>query len=108
MLEFFVGILIGVLAHRTYINIRVQFLEKQLEQRIENLLEDLRNSIIDSKIEYANGIYYMYDRETNEFLAQGSTFEELEKAARQKCPNKRFNVPHDELVEILKSKNKEQ
>lgn len=107
MLEIILGVLIGIFLHRAYIHIRVQMLEKRIEQKIDTVLTEFRKNIINSKIEFVNGVYYMYDRQTNEFIAQGTTFEELEKAARAKCPDKLFNVPHEELMTIIKEKNQE-
>lgn len=104
MLEFLVGVLLGVFFHRVYIDIRLRFLEKRIEEKIESTLTEFRKSVIDSKIEFVNGVYFMYDRKTNEFLAQGSTFDELEKAARTKYPDKLFNVPQKELMQLVKGK----
>jgi len=102
MLEFLVGFFIGTVLYKTYIDIKVKLLEKRLEERIELTLTQLKKSIINSKIEVDNGVYYLYNRETNEFIAQGNTFDELEKAAKTKFPDKLFNVPQKELNEIIK------
>lgn len=105
MLEFLVGVFLGIMFHRIYIDIRLRFLEKRIEDKIEKTLTEIRKNVIDSKIEFVNGVYYLYAKETNEFLAQGNTFDELEKAARTKYPEKLFNVPQSELNQLLKGEN---
>ena len=107
MLEFLFGIITGILVYRALIAYAAYALEKKIDKKVSELMSEMKKSMIDSKIEMANGIYYLYNRDTNEFLAQGATFEELEKAARSKYPNKMFNVPHKELMSAMKGDNNE-
>lgn len=100
MLEFLIGILLGAFFHRIYIDIRLRIIEKRIENKIQSTLTELKKSVIDAKIEFVNGMYFLYNRETNEFLAQGRNYNELETAARSKYPNKLFNVPQSELASI--------
>lgn len=102
MLEFLIGFVAGIFVYRSLIAIATYALQKRLENKVSELMEEFKKSMIDSKIEVADGVYYMYNRDTNEFLAQGKTFEELEKAARAKYPDKMFNVPHKELMAVMK------
>lgn len=105
MFELLVGVLLGVMFHRIYIDIRLRLLEKRIGDKIEKTLTEIRKNVIDSKIEFVDGVYYLYAKESNEFLAQGNTFDELEKAARSKYPDKLFNVPQSELNQLLKDSN---
>jgi len=102
MFDFLIGVFVGAVLYRTYLEFRLKLLEKRIEDRIDSTLAQLKKSIIDSKIEFSNGVYYLYNRNTNEFIAQGNNFEELEKAAKKKYPDKLFNVPQKELNEIVK------
>jgi hypothetical protein len=105
MFELILGIFIGVISVKLFMTIEMYFMEKTLEKKVEKILIDFRKNVINSKIEVENGIYFMYNRETNEFLGQATTFEELDKVMRTKYPNKLFNVPHAELMEVMKAKN---
>ncbi len=105
MFELILGIFIGVIGVKLFMTIEMYFMEKTLEKKVEKILTDFRKNVINSKIEVENGIYFMYNRETNEFLGQAKTFEELDKVMREKYPNKLFNVPHSELMEVMKAKN---
>lgn len=71
--------------------------EQHVEEMQEKAIETLRETIIPSKIEEHNGLLLLYNKETNEFLAQGTTFEELEKAVHSRFPDKLFNVPSSQL-----------
>jgi hypothetical protein len=102
MLEFLIGFFAGIICLRIYATITMHFLEKRLERKIDDVLTEFRKNVINSRIEFVNGIYFMYNRDTNEFLGQGNTFEELEKTVKVKYPNKLFNVPSSELQELFK------
>jgi hypothetical protein len=105
MIDFLLGTLFGFVLYRFTVFVSVYFLEKRIEEKVEQTMKEIRKSLIPSKIEYTNGVYYMFNRETDEFLAQGKTFDELEKVAREKHPNKLFNVPKEELQLLMKDKN---
>ena len=79
-------------------------LMRTVKSRIE-LTESI--SIVDSKgntitttgieleVEVVNGFFYAYARETNQFIAQGPTLEELLETAHKRFPGKTFfgNIP---------------
>lgn len=75
---------------------------KELDEVVNEKLTMLREKIIPSRLEEENGILFLYNRNTNEFLGQGSSFEELEKNMREKYPDKLFNVPQEELDIYIK------
>lgn len=104
-MEFLFGFILGIITIKIYSSIALYFLEKRLEQKVEEVLKEFRKNVINSKIEVENGTYFIYNRETNEFLGQGKTFEELEKVMKAKYPNKLFNVPHSELMDVIKEKH---
>lgn len=70
---------------------------KKLDEELGKKIESIRERIIPSRIEEENGMLYLYNKETNEFLGQGKNFVDLEKNVREKFPNKLFNVPQEEL-----------
>ena len=104
-MDFLLGIAVGFILLKVAVKIEMYLLEKRIENRINTFFEELKKQIVPSRIEIVHGSLYMYHRETNEFLAQGKDFAELEKAAKLKYPNKLFNVPQDELNIILKDEN---
>lgn len=97
MFEFFIGLLAGIALMNLISAIRVRMEIKELDELLSQKLEKLKEKIIPSRIEEENGMLYLYNKDTNEFLGQGKTFVELEKNVREKFPNKLFNVPQEEL-----------
>lgn len=83
-------------------NIQEQMEINKLERGITERLEKFREKVIPSRIEEENGVLYLYNSDTNEFLGQANSFEELEKAMMDKFPGKLFNVPKEELSKFTK------
>lgn len=100
MLDFFLGCVFTFCLIHIIATIRIKMIEKRVEKKINETLDEFRKAIIKSRIEVVNGMYFLYNRETEEFIAQGTTFDELEKAAKLKYPDKLFHVPHKELMAV--------
>lgn len=71
--------------------------EMIIDQKVAEGMKKLKETIIPSVIEESNGILYLYNAETNEFIAQGKNFEDLNHNAKARFPDKLFNVPQDEI-----------
>lgn len=83
-------------------DIKEQMEIKKLERGITERLEKFREKIIPSRIEEENGVLYLYNSDTNEFLGQANSFTELEQTMMTKFPGKLFNVPKEELSKFTK------
>lgn len=70
------------------------FLEN-LRDRLDGLIED--DEIVDCYITFTDKIMYMYTREDNQFIAQGSTWEELNDNSRSQYKDVRFNVTTEDI-----------
>jgi hypothetical protein len=105
-MDILVGIVIGIVitlaianaVARVYIHIQ----SKKLDAALESGLAKLKETIVPARIEDVNGMLFLYNKETEEFLAQGKTFEELNRSAKDRFPNKLFNVPQSELDKYTK------
>jgi hypothetical protein len=97
MIEFILGFILGAFLFAIHIQIKKFQTLRELETSVSESLDRLKEKIIPSRIEEENGMLYLYNKETNEFLAQGKTFRELEQNVKEKFPNKLFNVPQEEL-----------
>lgn len=75
---------------------------KELDGSINEKMNALKEKIVPSRIEEENGVLFLYHRETNEFLGQGNSFEDLENVMKEKFPEKLFNVPQEEINKYLK------
>ncbi|MFZ9404032.1 MAG: hypothetical protein ACO25Q_06905 [Sediminibacterium sp.] len=100
-MEFLAGLIIGFLLALVVIKSLAvaykQISDEKLDEKIKEGLEKLKETIIPSRIEISNGMLYLYNSETNEFLGQGKTMQELNDAVKKRFPNKLFNVPDEQL-----------
>lgn len=105
MLELIVGILLGYFLAECIRDIRTRIELREIEQLYDERLTKLKERIVPSRIEKENGMLYIYNRETNEFLGQATNFVDLEKLLREKFPDKLFNVPQKEIEKYNEQSN---
>lgn len=98
LISFVVGYWLAGLVREVKDKMEINKLEKAVTER----LEKFREKIIPSRIEEENGVLYLYNSETNEFLGQANSFHELEETMMAKFPGKLFNVPKEELSKFTK------
>jgi len=67
-----------------------------LQNSVENHVEE---NVIQITIEKHNNVFYVYDRNTNEFMAQGSSQSEVENNLKKRFPGKTFGCPESVLSE---------
>jgi predicted metal-dependent RNase len=79
--------------------------ERQAKRTIDMFFnqveETIDASVLKINIEKHGPMFYVYDKETNDFMAQGNTVEELESNLAKRYPDKRFAADKDNL-RILK------
>lgn len=83
-------------------NARERHARKITEHFLENMQQSLQQhdeNVIQITIEKHNNVFYVYDRETNEFMAQGSTQNEVENNLKKRYPGKTFGCPESVLSE---------
>ena len=96
-MDFILGFLIAIFLYRFFIALENYAVNKRVEKATEEVMTKFREKIIPAYIEYSNGVFYMYNKSTNEFIAQGINYETLEAAAKSKHPGKMFDVVTEEL-----------
>lgn len=72
-----------------------QLTERFIEQLHQSSEEDA--SVIQINIEKHNNVFYVYDKETNEFMAQGSSKDEVETNLKKRYPGKTFGCAESNL-----------
>lgn len=108
-MEFMVGIFFGalicfvIIAAVAHIIVRMRL--AKLERALINGIKKFREHVIPARIEEVNGMIYLYNRETEEFLGQGTTFQELNDSVKMRYPNKLFDVAQGELAKYMKAEN---
>ena len=74
--------------------------EEKRESRIQELADKIQGTFIEATVERIGDIFYMHNKETGEFLAQGVTSEELSENLRSRFPDKRFVMEKKDLNSI--------
>jgi hypothetical protein len=77
-------------------HIQIKRLQSMAESA-QNMLDQMDETIIDARIEFDKETMIMYNSETEEFLAQGSSMEELNDILKTRYPNKMFNVKQEQI-----------
>jgi hypothetical protein len=89
---FGVGIVIGWRAREVHAQMIVsEFLKDH------DLSKDEAKELIPIHIVTENGVMYVYHNDTNEFMAQGNTKEDLEKNLESRFPGKRFACEKEDM-----------
>ena len=77
---------------------REEHARKITEDFIDHLQQsNVEDDTIQITIEKHNDVFYVYDRETNEFMAQGSSKDEVENNLRKRYPGKSFGCAESNL-----------
>lgn len=97
---FILGFILGWVLREEMAKRRVDALLNQLGSELETVAKDL----INIKIEQHSGMYYVFNKETDEFMAQAPTRQELEDSLAERYPEKRFAATPENLKEVGFSK----
>jgi len=89
-----VGIFIGVTAFYLTMKLAVNILMRRLAQDIEQLEVELdqHQKTIQARVELHNNEFFVYNNDTNEFMAQGATLQDLRERIRNRWSAYRVSV----------------
>ena len=73
----------------------IRVVNKMFENAEKELAEKVGDNTIKAKLEVHHGHFYMFNQETDAFLAQGETAEELSAMLREKFPKVVFILPKE-------------
>jgi len=71
--------------------------EEEINEQVQEIMDKMKQTVIPCKLEFVNNTILMYNRETNEFIAQGDTFDELETRLKKEFPDKYFDVRQEDI-----------
>ena len=86
---------LGIMAHQIWVKIVVWHTLREMRQAgidIEKLLREDEPEVtrdIACRLEQHDGIWFLYNADNNEFVAQGRTRKELDEAVAQRFPDRR-------------------
>jgi predicted negative regulator of RcsB-dependent stress response len=84
-------------------NAREKHAKSQVEKHFQNIqqfVEEQEEDQIHIIIEKHNDMLFVYDKETKQFMAQGTSKEDVEKVLVERFPGKRFACPESILKEV--------
>lgn len=71
--------------------------ERIIEAMQQGESGEVEHELVDAYIDFVDGKMYMYAKENNEFIAQGASWEELNKNTIARYPDTSFNVPTKDI-----------
>ena len=102
MLDFIADIFFWLIA----IWLVMKVIEKYLTARNEILREDLeavskkiKETIVNVNIERHGDIFYVFEKETNNFIAQGQSMSEIKEVMQKRFPKKTFVATEEHVKE---------
>lgn len=81
-------------------DLREKYAKHLLDKLVTHIESEVQEDMLHIIIEKHNEMFYVYDRQTKTFMAQGKSKEELENVLHDKYPNKRFACPESVLKEV--------
>jgi hypothetical protein len=75
----------------------LQARQEILREEIKELSEQLKNKIIQVNVEKHGSVFYLYERDTNRFIAQGSDINEIKKKCEDRFKGAVIVADSDEL-----------
>lgn len=90
---FVLGTVLGFIVHQLWVYFVVWKTMRELREgahqelaQVLEQLDEVSERFVPCRLEHENGVFYLYRQDTNEFVAQGRTPQELGEAADQRYP----------------------
>ena len=71
-----------------------------LVEQIRDMQTQIKNSVIHVNIEKHEDVFYLYDRDTQEFIAQGSNFNEVKKNCETRFKGKAVVADENQMEQL--------
>ena len=77
--------------------------KRVIDRFFSSVEEDLDDPVIPIKIDYHSGVFYVYNKDTEEFMGQGNTRKDLELNLAKRFPDKKFAADKESLKVLHES-----
>lgn len=91
-----VGIVVFLIMDRLSFNYKLN----SMKEEAETLLEQLDEKLIRTKVIIENNTILIYNQETDEFLAQASSWDELNEVLKARFPDRWFHLDQEDIERI--------
>jgi hypothetical protein len=71
-----------------------------LAEQLEDLTKQLKEQIIHVEIEKHNDVFYLFEKDTHRFIAQGTNFEEVKKNCEIRFKDKAVVANEDQMEQF--------
>ncbi len=109
MADFIVGVVAGVLLLWLFQWVLAWMIQRQVDQQVAELERLIKTQTqmqtVWGRVEEVNGVFYVYNQNTDEFLAQGADLAEIDLVIKQRWPDRTVLVKsgEDNVVQRLKA-----
>ena len=96
----FIGIISGIVSASVVIAYSKHLQRQRMNKMVDyaqNILEAFEERVVKARLEFEDNVIRMYNRETDEFLAQGKSWDELNDTLKQRFPDKLFDVNQEQI-----------
>jgi signal transduction histidine kinase len=73
---------------------------EQLRDYAQEVVDEIGDRRVRIKAEIDDGIIFVYDSETGEYMAHANSYEDIEEELSKKFPGKLFDIPGDQLLKM--------
>jgi predicted methyltransferase len=103
--DILLGLLVGVAIGAWTVYYLVKIALSRVTSHIKEILQEVEQTRIEVRLEIDKDQFFMYNKETNEFMAQGRTLAELRDMIQKRWPDKSVVYAGDdqEILDKLKA-----
>ena len=101
-LDFIVDVIFWLFVIWLFMKIWVKYLiarNEILREDLEAVSKKIKETIVNVNIERHGDIFYVFEKETNNFIAQGQTMSEIKEIMQKRFPKKTFVATEDHIKE---------
>lgn len=95
-----VGIVVGWYAREQRAKLYLHHLEKQMNQSFSSMVAEAAKNIIQIEITKQGDMFYVHNKTTGEFLAQGRDHDTITEVLNSRFPDMTFMANPDDLEKI--------
>lgn len=95
-----IGIISGIVSAGTVIAYSKYLQHKRLLRTMnyaQDILQEFEERVVNARLEFYDDVIRMYNKDTDEFLAQGKSMDELNSTLKSRFPDKLFNIKQEQI-----------
>lgn len=94
------GLVVGWYAREQRAKLYLHHLEKQMNQSFTSMVAEAARNVIEIEVTRLNDVFYVHNKKTGEFLAQGANHEAIAEVLSARFPEMTFMANPTDLEKI--------